>query len=306
MKNNIIILSDDKVTIDLAIKDIIKKINIKDLDIIKYDYPLTTIDYVLEDLNTYNLLSNCKLIIYENCSFLNKDIDKSFKELKKYIKNPSSNYLVMINNSISEKEIKDISNDILLIDSKINSDKLIIDNLNDLKMDNRTIKYFCDYCLNNNEKILNELDKIKNYKYDQDDKTVTIEDINNIVIRDYNDDIFDLVNAIIKNNKDRAFELYYRLIQKEKDSINIIASVAGSIRNLYSVKVLNEKKYKQQEISNVLGIKPYAVSIALENCNNYSSKKLLLLLNTLSDIDYKTKSGNGDANLLFEIFLLNL
>ena len=71
MKNNIIILSDDKVTIDLAIKDIIKKINIKDLEIIKYDYPLTTIDYVLEDLNTYNLLSNCKLIIYENCSFLN-------------------------------------------------------------------------------------------------------------------------------------------------------------------------------------------------------------------------------------------
>lgn len=306
MKNNIIIVSDDKITIDLAIKDIIKKINIKDLDIIKYDYPLTTIDYVLDDLNTYNLLSNCKLIIYENCSFLNKDVDKSLKELKKYIKNPSSNYLVMINNSISDKETKDILDDILLINNQVSSDKLIIDNLDNLKMDNQTIKYFCNYCLNNNEKILNELDKIKNYKYDQEDKKVTIEDINNIVIRDYNDDIFDLVNAIIKNNKDKAFELYYRLIQKEKDSINIIASVSGSIRNLYSVKTLNEKRYKQADISNILGIKPYAVSIALENCNNYSSKKLLYLLNTLSDIDYKTKSGNGDANLLFEIFLLNL
>ena len=92
MKNNIIIVSEDKVAIDLAIKDIIKKINIKDLDIIKYDYPLTTIDYVLEDLNTYNLLANCKLIIYENCSFLSKDADKSIKELKEYLNNPSDNY----------------------------------------------------------------------------------------------------------------------------------------------------------------------------------------------------------------------
>ena len=307
MKNNIIIISDDKVTIDLTIKNIIKRINIKDLEIIKYDYPDTSIDYVLEDLNTYNLLASCKLIIYDNCSFLNKDIDKSLKELKQYIINPSNNYLIMINNSLSEKkEIKELLNSVLLINDKISSDKLIIDNLEDLKMDNQTIKYFCNYCLNNNEKILNELDKIKNYKYDQDNKNVTIDDINNIVIKDYNDDIFDLVNAIIKNNKDRAFELYYRLIQKEKDTVNIIASVAGSIRNLYSVKTLNEKKYKQQEISDILGIKPYAVSIALENCNNYSSKKLLYLLNTLSDIDYKTKSGNGDANILFEIFLLNL
>ena len=307
MNNNIIIISDDKVTIDLTIKNIIKRINIKDLEIIKYDYPDTSIDYVLEDLNTYNLLASCKLIIYDNCSFLNKDIDKSLKELKQYIINPSNNYLIMINNSLSEKkEIKELLNSVLLINDKISSDKLIIDNLEDLKMDNQTIKYFCNYCLNNNEKILNELDKIKNYKYDQDNKNVTIDDINNIVIKDYNDDIFDLVNAIIKNNKDRAFELYYRLIQKEKDTVNIIASVAGSIRNLYSVKTLNEKKYKQQEISEILGIKPYAVSIALENCNNYSSKKLLYLLNTLSDIDYKTKSGNGDANILFEIFLLNL
>ena len=307
MKNNYVIISDDKVSIDLTIKDILKKINIKDIEVIKYDYETATIDYVLEDLNTYNLLSSCKLIIYDNCSFLNKEADKSIKELKKYLDNPSSNYLIMINNSLSEKkDIKELLNNVLLFDSKISSDKLIIDNLDYLKMNNQTIKYLCNYCLNNNEKILNELNKIKDFKYDQTDKNVTIEDINNIVMRDYNDDIFDLVNAIARNDKDKAFELYYRLIQKEKDSINIIASVSGSIRNLYSVKTLNEKKYKQNDISNILGIKPYAVSIALENCNNYSSKKLLYLLNTLADIDYKTKSGNGDANILFEIFLLNL
>ena len=134
----------------------------------------------------------------------------------------------------------------------------------------------------------------------------TIDDINNIVIRNDNDDIFDLVNESLKKEKKKAFELYDRLSKKEKDSINIIASVAGGIRNLYSIKTLQEKNYKQQDISNIVGIKPYAVSIAMQNCNNYSSKKLLDFLNILADIDYKTKSGNGDSNILFELFLLNL
>ena len=308
MKDNFVLISNDKITIDSTIKRIIKKINNKDLEIIKCDYPDVTINTVLEELNTYNFLSNCKLIIYNNCSFLNKDADKSIKELKKYFINPSENYLIMINDSLSDKkEIKELlSTNVEIIDECVSSEKVIKDNLEDFVMDSRTSKYLCDYCLNNNEKIVNELTKIKNYKYDSENKTITIDDINNIVTRDYNDDIFDLVNAIIKKNKTKAFELFYRLMQKEKDSINIVASVAGSIRNLYSVKVLQEKKYKQAEISEILGIKPYAVTIALENCNNYSSKKLLYLLDCLSEMDYKTKSGNGQADILFEMFLLSL
>ena len=308
MKNNYVIISEDKITIDNLVNSIIKRINNKDLDIIKYDYQEISIDSVLEELNTYNFLSSCKLLIYSNCSFLSKDQDKKIKELKKYFDNPSDNYLIMINDSLSDKkEIKELLvNNVEIVDQSISPDKIIKENLEGYTMDNQTINYFCNYCLNNNEKILNELIKIKNYKFDEENKNITIDDINKIVLRDYNDDIFDLVNAIIKKNKDKAFELYYRLLRKEKDSVNIIASVAGNIRNLYSVKVLYEKKYKQNEIANILGIKPYAVSIALDNCNNFSSKKLLFLLDALSDMDYKTKSGNGQANILFEIFLLNI
>lgn len=308
MKNNYIIISSDKIAIDTKIKNIKNDIKIKELEIIKYDYPDSTINIVLEDLNTYNFLSNCKLVIFNNCTFLSKDVDKSLSMLKEYLKNPSDNYLIMINDSLSDKkEIKELIKDnVEVIDSKISSEVLIKNNLNYCSMDNKTVKYFAEYCLYNNEKILNELKKIISYKYSEKDKTIRIEDINEIVMKDYDEDIFDLVNAIVTKNKDKSFELYTRLSRKEKDSVNIIASVAGGIRNLYCVKVLNEKRLSQQEISNILGIKPYAVSIALNNCNNYSSKKLLHLLDTLADIDYKTKSGNGRGNALFEMFLLSL
>ena len=305
MTNNYIIVSDDKVTIDNYINKIIKDNKLKDFEIIKYDYPDVSISTVLEELNTYNFLSNIKLIVYNNCSFLSKDKDKGLDELKKYVMNPSDNYFVMINDVIDDK--KDIFKcNIELLSNKISSELLIKNNLEGYVMDSRTIKYLADYCLNNNEKILNELDKIKCYKMSENDKNITKEDIDNIAIRDYDEDIYDLVNAIAAKNKDRAFDLYTRISKKEKDSVNIIASISSQIRMLYSVKILTEKKYKPQDIATILGVKPYAVTMALENCNNYSTKKLLSFLNTLADIDYKSKSGLGRGNILFEIFLLNI
>ena len=305
MTNNYVIVSDDKVTIDNYINKIIKDNKLKDFEIIKYDYPDVSISTVLEELNTYNFLSNIKLIVYNNCSFLSKDKDKGLDELKKYLTNPSDNYFVMISDVIDDK--KDIFKcNIEVLSNKVSSELLIKNNLEDYIMDNRTIKYLADYCLDNNEKILNELDKIKCYKMSENDKNITKEDIDNIAIRDYDEDIYDLVNAIAAKNKDRAFDLYTRISKKEKDSVNIIASISSQIRMLYSVKILTEKKYKPQDIAAILGVKPYAVTMALENCNNYSTKKLLSFLNTLADIDYKSKSGLGRGNILFEIFLLNL
>ncbi len=306
-KNNYIIISTDKVTEENHINSILKdnKLNDDSVEIIKYDYPDVTIDTVLEDLNTYNFLSNCKVIIYNSCSFLSKDNDKSLKELNKYLENPSDNYLIMITDVLNEK--KEINKDnIEIIDGKISSEDLIKKNLEQCSMDSKTIKYLADYCLYNNEKILNELNKIKCYKLSEEDKNITKEDIDNIAIRDYDEDIYDLVNAIAEKNKNKAFELYGRISQKEKDSINIIASVASKIRTLYSVKVLSENRVKPSEIATILGVKPYAVQSALEKCNNFSTKKLLSFLNMLADIDYKSKSGIGKGNTLFEIFLINL
>ncbi len=42
------------------------------------------------------------------------------------------------------------------------------------------------------------------------------------------------------------------------------------------------------------------------NCGNYSTKKLLSLLNDLADVDFRCKSEYGRDNAIFELFLLSL
>ena len=307
MSNNYVIVSNDKVTIDTRIKKILEEKKLKDYELIRYDYPDITIDNVLDTLNTYNFLSSIKVVVFNNCTFLAKDSDKSIKALNKYLDNSSDNYLIMTNDTLGEtKEITELLNKVTVENNNISSEVLIKNNLEGYTMDNKTTKYFADYCLNNNEKILNELEKIKSYKHSENDKNITIDDINKIAIRDYDEDIYDLVNAIASRNRDKAFELYNRISKKEKDSVNIIANISSNIRTLYSVRILLEKGYKQSEIAGILGIKPYPVQLASQSCNNYSEKKLLTLLNTLSDIDFKSKSGSGRVNELLEMFLLNL
>lgn len=308
-KHNFIIVSEDKIVIDSKISKIIEdsELNLKETEIVKIDMSEKLISNIIEELDTYNFLSNCKVVICYNCKFIEGEVNSEIKYLKSYLANPGENYLIMIASKVSDKkEIKELVKDIEIIDSKISSELLIKRNLQEFKMENNTVKYFVAYCLGNNEKILNELEKIKCYKQSDPNKLITPEDINKLVLKDYDEDIFDLVNAIAKKDKENAFAVYTRLIKKEKDAINIVASIASRIRLLYSVKVLSNSRKSVNEMAKIINVKTMAVSIALENSYNFSEKKLLSLLNELAEIDYKTKSGNTTGNILFETFLMGL
>ena len=309
MKKNYLIVSNDKIVIDNKISKILSEINSKEIEIIKYDMSEITIPFVIEELDTYNFLSNCKMVICYNSTFIEGEANKDIKALKNYILNPSDNYLVLVATKISDKkEIKELlDSGIEVIDSKISSEVLVKNNLKEFKMENKTVKYFVSYCLSNNEKILNELEKLKHYKADSSDKIITVEDIDKVVIKEYDEDIFDLVNAIAQRNKNKCFDVYSRLFQKEKDTVNIIASIASQIRILYNVKILSQKRMPIDSIAKILKVKSGAVSIALNNCGNFSEKKLLYLLNELADIDYKTKSGQiQSSDLAFKTFLMSI
>ena len=308
MKNNYLIISDDNIVINLKIKEILKSIKEKDIDIIKLDLTINTMDDVLEELNTYNFLSNLKVVILYNSLFIEGDnsFDKELNSLNKYLDSESDNIFIMVaSKKVKKKIIDDIISKVNLIETSISSDALVKSNLEGYNMDSRTIKYFIDICNSNNEKIITELTKLKLYKCDDPNKLITKEDIDNIVYKEYNDNVFDLVNAISSRNKSKAIELYTRLIEKE-EPVLIVASIASKIRMLYTVKVLREKKYKTNEIAELLNVKPAAISISLEQCDNFTNNKLLNLLYELSQIDYISKTTSNNLDLQFKLFLMSI
>ena len=310
--NIYLIESTDIIVINKMINDILKKNNLDSNNIIRHNMQEVSIGAVTHELDTYNFLMDKKIIICDDCFFMSPTrvksaIEHDLKALKKYIENPNKdNYLIMICDRLSDKkEIKElITSNVTRMNANVNINDLIKDNLEDFSMSSVTINFLINYCLNDNEKILTELEKLKAYKYDE--KVITTEDITAIVIKDYDEDVFDLVNAVIKRNKNLAYEIYKRIMIKEKDTTLIVASISSNIRNMYSSKILMKDGMSVDNIALSLGVKPRAVTIALDNARMFSEKTLLSFLEKLADLDIKSKTGYGDSETLFEIFLLNL
>ena len=305
---NYLILSDDKVVIDNNINKIIKESKLKDYELIKYDLTECELDNVIEELDTNNFLSNNKVIVLYNAFFIEDSKEsKSLLRIIKYLNNPNpDNIFVMIaNKKRSGKDLDELLSKVSLVQTELSPYDLIKNNLEDYKMDSKAIKELVDLSLNNNEKIINELNKLKMYRFDTPTKQITYEDVKNVVIEEFNDNAFDLVSAITNKNKEKAFDLYNRLIITTESTI-LVASIANKVKTLYQTKILSEEGLRANEIAETLNVKVGAINYALNECNNFSSKKLLKLLKDLSDIDYKSKSQNIDIDFLFKMFLLSL
>ena len=309
--NTYIIESSDYVVINARIDDILKKNHLTSDMIIKYDLIETPISTAIEDLDTYNFLSSNKVVVCDNAYFLTSNRPKGAvvhneELLEKYLKNPSSeNILIMICDKIdTRKKLVKLVDKNNILGGEIVIDDLIKKHLDDYKMDYKTIKYLIDYCDNDNERILNELEKLKCYKLD--DKTITMEDINNIVIKLTGDNIFSLIDSIVLKNRSKAYLITQELLDKGEDINKIIVMVSDQFRLMYQVKLLLKEGYNKDTIATKLKVHPYRVKLAMEKGYNYSSKVLLTNLDYFFNLDYMIKTGNNNPKLVFELFLANL
>ncbi len=309
--NTYIIESSDYVVINAKIDDILKKNHLTSDMIIKYDLIETPISTAIEDLDTYNFLSSNKVVVCDNAYFLTSNRPKGTvvhneELLEKYLKNPSSeNILIMICDKIdTRKKLVKLVDKNNILGGEIVIDDLIKKHLDDYKMDYKTIKYLIDYCDNDNERILNELEKLKCYKLG--DKTITMEDINNIVIKLTGDNIFSLIDSIVLKNRSKAYLITQELLDKGEDINKIIVMVSDQFRLMYQVKLLLKEGYNKDTIATKLKVHPYRVKLAMEKGYNYSSKVLLTNLDYFFNLDYMIKTGNNNPKLVFELFLANL
>lgn len=309
--NTYIIESSDYVVINTRINDILKKNKLTSDMIIKYDLLETPISVAIEDLDTYNFLSTNKVVICDNAYFLTANkprnvVSHNEEELERYLKNPSSdNILIMICDKLdARKRIVKMIDKKFILGGEVIIDDLIKERLADYKMDFKTIKYLINYCDNDNERILNELEKLKCYKMLE--KEITIDDINETVIKLSGDTIFDLIDSIVTKNKNKAYSITQELIAKGEDISKIIIMTADQFRLMYQVKTFLKEGYNQESIATKLKIHPYRVKLAIEKGYNYSSKTLLTNLEYFFNLDYMIKSGNNNPKLVFELFLANL
>ena len=157
--------------------------------------------------------------------------------------------------------------------------------------------------LNDNLYVINsELDKLFIYK--EDDKVISISDIDICTSRMLNDNIFDLVDAIVKKDINRSLALYDDLIILNEEEIKLIVILANQFRLIFQVKEMFKTGYNEFDIAKKLDIHPHRVKLA--NNVGIDGMQALKYLKELSKLDADIKTGVLDKRVGFLEFILNL
>lgn len=311
MKNNYLLETEDSVLLEEKIEELINKTSFNNSYKSVYDLDENTLDNALEDLDTYSFLSDKKIIIIKNC--FNDNDSKRLEHLLKYIDNSNSdNLLILTTKKIDNrlnivKSLKKSSN-IEIISIEIDPYKYVKDLFNGYTIDNSNIRLLVDLCKSDITRLNSECNKLMIYK--TDDKVITEDDINNLVIKklgDSNEILFSLIKYIISKDKKNALKTYNELCLYNVDMNSIIGLMASQIKLTYQIKLLADENLNNQDIADRLNLKSiYQVKKIKEYIYNYTYNEIYSFIHKLADIDYKVKSGKMDSTIAIDMLIINL
>ncbi|MBQ2640108.1 MAG: DNA polymerase III subunit delta [Bacilli bacterium] len=308
MENNYLIETNNSLSLKKTINSIVPD-DFKNIDINYYDLEEVELKNPLDDLDTYGLFNDKKIIVINNIDKLSSS-DIGYNHLLDYLDNYNPNNILIlttkkINNT--KKVFKDLKKRVKYLKVDINALNYIKENLEGYKLEAGVIDKINEYCDNDINKIYNECQKIKYYKIDS--KEVSVDDVEDLLIKkntNINELTFEFIRYLFKKDKVNALSCYKKLENNDIEPISLIGLLASQIRIIYQVKVLVNKGLKNSEIANILDEKEYRIKKTRELINYYSEEELLKLIRKLSSMDLDIKTTDVDSKFLIELFIINL
>ncbi len=314
---NFIIKSSVNVLIATQIDKIFKQIEESGaVEKIVYNCEETSLAEILEDANTFPMWSDYKLIVMSNANFLNSkginsEFENDYEDLENYLKHKNNfSVLVFVTEDIDNRKklVKSIRKNSTEFDlDKVDNSKIEQVIMSKLSKGNKVIsnelaKEICHKLNYDLALIYNETDKLLLVTND----TITKKDVDSLITKTLEDNIFELTNAIVDKNAAKGYEVYKDLVQLKEDPVKLVAVVASQIRLLIQVKGYSEERFSSKEIASKLRIHPYRCDLAFKSAKRFKMNELENLLSKLATTDYEIKSGKLDKNIGLELFILSI
>ena len=299
-----LIIDADSFLMHDAVNQICEKCNVKsgDLDFEMFDAESFTFDKFYASVMQMPLFSEKRIVLVKNIL----KIDEHFKkEIIKTLSNPNPYSVVIFVDTYSSKIFSFLEKIITVVDCRkmgvLDLEKFINNYLYKMgkKLNKDAIPVLCELTNYSLLNIQNELDKLAIYT--KDNQFITKEDVEKLVPKTLDYEVFEFTNALSKKQTDKALELLKDMISK-KESGGLLALISSNFRRMFFA-LINEDQEKTAEM---LKVKPFAISKAKEQAKNFSPMKLKKINTLLEEIDYKVKSGEMAINnalfyLVFEV-----
>ncbi|WP_338982366.1 DNA polymerase III subunit delta [Spiroplasma endosymbiont of Eupeodes luniger] len=313
-----LIYGSDKFLINKQIQKVINVIN-KDqqMNILKYSMINTNIDEILQVISMPPLFNNKQIVIIEDCWFLTSSREHQlsslqFKNLFKYCENPApfTEIFFVVNSSNIDQRKKIIkviekTGKVLVVKELNDSQlKMFVQNYfvkHNTEITNEGLNLLLERLPNSLQIIANELNKLVNYS-----NSLILEDVDVLVSRYLDSNIFDLANAFIARDILKIWQRYYDFKNSNQDVLAIIGLLANQLRTIRDIKIYQQRNYDFNTICQKMTINPFRLKILWKYLLKIDDQQIHYLLGSLSNLDYNIKRSHVNKNIGFEMFLLQL
>ena len=257
----------------------------KKMVVLKNPYFLTT-KKVKKDNNELEYFEKC-LINSEAVIFVIYHVGKDFDERKKIVKNLRKQAQFFEIDKVNHYKLSDSTRQaIRRRDATIDDDalELLLSRLGD--------------SLNN---VALEVEKLCLYS-----KHITYDIVDELVSKPLDENVFALTSAILQKDRRKMFSIYHDLMILNEEPIKLIVLIAGQMRLIYQVKLLDRKGYNDKEIGKILGVNPYRLKYVRQEGKDFDLNELLQCLDDLSRLDVEIKTGKMDKKMGLELFMVRI
>lgn len=307
-------------------KDILKKIDYdpSDLNYSYFDMKEASYDEVELDLVSLPFFADEKIVILDHLLDLTTAkkrnlTDEDLKQFENYLENPSESTRLVIfaEGKLDSKRrlVKLLKRDAKIIEATTpkeqdlkryfssQAQELGLQFVGD-SLDQLLLKSGYDF-----GELQKNLALLQAYK---EDGQITLQDIEEVVPKSLQDNIFDLTQMILKRQIDQARNLVKDLRLQGEDEIKLIAILLAQFRMFSQVKIFSEEGQSESQIvaslSELSGrkVNPYQVKFALRDSRRLSLSFLKQAMTTFIETDYAIKSGTYEKDYLFDLALLKV
>ncbi|WP_062050015.1 DNA polymerase III subunit delta [Bacillus sp. JCM 19034] len=292
--------------------------SVEDPNIITYNCQDTLIEVAIEEAETVPFFGGTKVVIVKDCSFVlakpETKLDHNINILERYVENPVKETVLFL---CAPYEKLDARKKL----TKLLKKQTVVDCS---PFDLRSTERWLDEQVNEKgvrfvgvakERLIervgfqllqlsSEVEKLALYV--GEDGEITEDDVDLLVARSLEQDIFALIEYAVIKKVDRALIIYHDLLKLKEEPLKILALIARQIRIYYQVKEMVKRSYSQGEIASQLKLHPYVVKLASEQIRRFSEPFLLKMLEAAADTDYAIKSGRMDKIFAVELLLMKL
>ncbi len=152
--------------------------------------------------------------------------------------------------------------------------------------------------------IENEIKKLCNYIADKE--MIELSDIEKIMTKPLENNIFLLVDSVANKNSNLALKMFNQMLIGGEPEGRILHMIVRQFKILNKVKIMLDRGYTASAIAPKISLPQYIAKKYVKQSNGFSAKDILNILNLAAESERKIKTGKMASKLAIEILITEL